>query len=178
MKIVIINGKAGAGKDTFVAMCKDILGAEYVMNISTVDFVKEIATECGWDGTKTQKNRKFLSDLKDLLTEWNDIPLNDVVAKVDAYGLYLTMNESWNKGVVFIHCREPKEIEKLVHEFDGEAITLVIRRTAAEEVEQINHADNGVFGYAYDYTVYNDYTLSMLRANAEKFLREYLGFNI
>ena len=56
MQIVIINGKAGTGKDTFVLMCKDILGATKVLNASTIDFVKEVAEYCGWDGTKTQKN--------------------------------------------------------------------------------------------------------------------------
>ena len=178
MKVVIINGTGGAGKDTFVAMCKDALGAESIFNISTVDFVKEVATMCGWDGTKTPKNRKFLSDLKDLLTEWNDVPLRKVVEEVEAYATYLVLNQQWNTGLVFIHCREPKEIEKLVREFDDNATTLLIRRTAAESVEQINHADNEVLNYSYDYTIYNDSTLSWLRNEAVVFLRDYLGFNV
>ena len=178
MKIVIINGKGGCGKDTFVAMCKDILGAEFVRNISTVDFVKEVAEVCGWDGTKTPRNRKFLSDLKDLLTEWNDVPLRKVAEEVEAYATYLTINQQWNTGLVFIHCREPKEIDKLVREFDGDVATLLIRRTAAESVEQINHADNEVLNYSYDYTIYNDSTLSWLRNEARIFLTEHLGFNI
>ena len=81
MRVVIINGKSSVGKDCFVTMCKEILGAEYVCNVSTVDFVKEVAEFCGWDGTKTPENRKFLSDLKDLLTDWNDIPLKRFVKK-------------------------------------------------------------------------------------------------
>ena len=178
MKVVIINGKGGCGKDTFVAMCQDILGSEFVRNISTVDFVKEVAEACGWDGTKTPRNRKFLSDLKDLLTEWNDVPLRKVAEEVEAYATYLTINQQWNTGLVFIHCREPKEIDKLVREFDGYATTLLIRRTAAESVEQINHADNEVLNYSYDYTIYNDSTLSWLRNEARVFLTEYLGFSI
>ena len=67
MKVIIINGKAEVGKDTLVTMCKDLLGANRILNISTVDFVKEVANFCGWDGTKTPENRKFLSDLKDLV---------------------------------------------------------------------------------------------------------------
>jgi hypothetical protein len=90
----------------------------------------------------------------------------------------LTINQQWNTGLVFIHCREPKEIDKLVREFDGEAVTLLIRRTAAESVEQINHADNEVLNYSYDYTIYNDSTLSWLRNEARIFLTEYLGFSI
>ena len=76
-----------------MAVCSTILGKEVVGNISTVDYVKEIATECGWDGTKTPENRKFLSDLKRVLTEWNEKPLRETVAAVDAYGEYLDLNE-------------------------------------------------------------------------------------
>ena len=50
--------------------------------LSTVDFVKEIAKKCGWDGTKDLKNRKFLSDLKDLLTNWNNVPFNKIEQQV------------------------------------------------------------------------------------------------
>lgn len=179
MKIIILNGTAGAGKDTFVGMCKDILGAGLIRNVSTVDFVKEVATFCGWDGIKTHKNRKFLSDLKDLLTEWNDIPLKKVIKEVEEWQNYLTSKDMYDTGVVFIHCREPQEIEKLVYEFaDYDVRTLLIRRSKAEAIPQINHADNEVLDYSYDYTIYNDSTLSWLRNEAAVFLRDYLKFNI
>ena len=176
MNIVIINGTGGAGKDTFVSMCKDILGADRVGNISTVDFVKQLANICGWDGTKTPKNRKFLSDLKDLLTEWNNVPFKKVVETIDAYSVIAAEKGLYDNSVIFIHCREPKEIKKLVEEFD--AITLLIRRDAAECVEQINHADNEVLNYEYDYIIPNKGTLSELRARAEEFLRGCLELDI
>ena len=178
MKIVIINGTGGAGKDTFVAMCKDVLCAENIFNISTVDFVKEVATMCGWDGTKTPKNRKFLSDLKDLLTEWDDIPLKKIMAEAVSCSACAEICGKLNNSVLFIHCREPKEIEKLVRAFQNDATTLLIRRSEAEAVKQINHADNDVLNYAYDYTIYNDSTLSWLRNEAVVFLREYLKLDI
>ena len=160
-------------------MCKDILGTEYVYNISTVDFVKEVATMCGWDGTKTPENRKFLSDLKDALTEWGDVPLKKVVTTVCACTGAAKFCGTNNKSVTFIHCREPKEIDKLLKEFEQyDATTLLIRRVAAESVEQINHADNDVLNYSYDYTIYNDSTLSWLRNEAVVFLRDYLKLDI
>jgi guanylate kinase len=178
MKIVIINGKAGCGKDTFVSMCRDILGENLVCNISTVDFVKEVATFCGWNGEKTPENRKFLSDLEDLLTKWGNLPVKKVMNAVDEYNNYLLDLELYDTGVVFIHCREPEEISRLVSEFCGDATTLLIRRTSSELVEQINHADNNVLNYDYDYTIWNDSNLSVLRYNAMIFLRECLGFNV
>ena len=163
-------------------MCQDVLGANRVMNISTIDFVKEVATMCGWDGTKTPKNRKFLSDLKDLLTEWDDIPFNRVVDEIDYWAYERIAEGEYGESLVFVHCREPKEIEKLVEHYniDGEDIvkTLLIRRGAAENVQQINHADNDVLNYSYDYTIYNDSTLSWLRNEAVVFLRDYLKLDI
>ena len=178
MKVVIINGTGGAGKDTFVVMCKDVLGAERIFNISTVDFVKEVATMCGWDGTKTPKNRKFLSDLKDLLTEWDDVPLKKIMAEAVSCSACAEILGELDRSVLFIHCREPKEIEKLVSAFQGDTVTLLIRREAAENVQQINHADNDVLNYSYDYTIYNDSTLSWLRNEARVFLFDYLKLNI
>ena len=179
MKIVIINGKGGCGKDTFVTMCKDVLGATKILNISTVDFVKEVAEYCGWDGTKTPENRKFLSDLKDVLTQWNDVPLKKICQEIKTWQHLWIASGDYNKAVVFIHCREPKEIDKLLKEFEQyDAKTLLIRRTAAESIEQINHADNEVLNYSYDYTIYNDSTLSWLRNEAMVFLRDYLELDI
>lgn len=175
MKIVIINGKAGTGKDTFVTMCRDILGITKILNISTVDYVKEIAKHCGWDGTKTPKNRKFLSDLKDLLTEWNDIPFKKVCQDIKTWQHLWIDSGEYDKAVIFIHCREPKEIKKLCEELSiYNPITLLMRRDAAESVEQVNHADNEVLNYEYDYVIPNNGLLSELRASAEIFLREYL----
>lgn len=172
MKVVIINGKAGTGKDTFVTMCKDVLGANWVLNISTVDFVKGVATFCGWDGTKTPANRKFLSDLKDLLTEWDDIPLKRVCQEIKTWQHLWIASGEYDKAIIFIHCREPKEIKKLCDELSTyNPITLLIRRDAAECVEQVNHADNEVLNYEYDYIIPNNGPLSELRARAEEFLR-------
>ena len=65
-QIVIINGTGGCGKDTFVSFVSKY---KRVYNFSSIDKVKEIAKLIGWDGGKTDKDRKFLSDLKKLTTE-------------------------------------------------------------------------------------------------------------
>ena len=175
MKIVIINGKGGCGKDTFVAMCKDVIGQDCIYNISAIDFVKGVAEYCGWDGTKTPKNRKFLSDLKDLLIEWDDVPLKKIISNTMTCIACAELCGEEDKSVIFIHCREPKEIKKLCKELSTyNPITLLIRRDAAESVEQTNHADNEVLNYEYDYTIPNNGSLSELRARAEMFLRECL----
>ena len=60
-QIIVINGTGGCGKTTFVELTQKY---GKVINFSSVDKVKEVAKLIGWDGKKTEKDRKFLSDLK------------------------------------------------------------------------------------------------------------------
>ena len=172
MKVVIINGAPRSGKDTFVNLCKEKLGS-FCYNFSTVDFVKEIAKQCGWDGEKTPNNRKFLSDLKDLLTDWNDVPYRNMTQELAK--IYL-MAEQYNldhdKFVVFIHCREPEEIARFVKDYN--ATSLIIRRPEVEDAIQSNHADRRVFDYDYKVTIFNDDTIDRLKLSADFFLENLL----
>ena len=170
MKIVIINGRPCAGKDLFVKYCQT--HCYWCLNISTVDFVKEVAAYCGWDGTKTPKNREFLSNLKDLLTKWNDVPYKKIKREIDLFKARMESHnfDSTKDGIVFIHCREPEEIAHFVK--DMGAITLLMRRPEVEELEQSNHADAEVFNFAYNYTIMNDGTIEELDDKAVSFLEE------
>lgn len=71
-KVIVINGMGGVGKSTFVSLCHEI--DPMVIETSTVDFVKEIALQAGWDGIKDEAGRRFLSDLKDAMERYKDIP--------------------------------------------------------------------------------------------------------
>lgn len=163
--------KPRAGKDSFVDLCIDMLnnsdnalGAKH----STVDFVKEVAKYCGWDGRKDLKGRKFLSNLKDLLSEWDDVPLKKIaesVARIKA--LELSKNK---EGVLFVFSREPEEIARIKEKYN--AITVCVRREQIENIETSNHADTNVLGYDYDYYIMNDKDLNILKAMAETFLKE------
>ena len=84
MKIFIVNGRGGAGKTSFEKMIVEIAAAhnQKIAVLSTIDYVKDIAKSIGWDGTKTLENRRMLSDLKDLLTRWNDSPHQSVCNKI------------------------------------------------------------------------------------------------
>ena len=141
--------------------------------ISTVDFVKEVAKFCGWNGQKTPKDRKFLSDLKDILTQWDDVPYKDIMNS------YLGCKEIWKqfgynekKCLYFIMCREPKEIQKFVDRIGAK--TLLVRRKVVEETAQSNHADKEVFNYNYDITILNNGTLDELKDTAITFCDSFL----
>ena len=168
MKYFIINGKPRSGKDTFVNFCLEELGA-FGKLISTVDFVKKIATECGWDGTKDLKNRKFLSDLKDLLTNWGDVPYKKTLQEIDMFKFDLDYWDVSDKGVVFIMCREPKEIERFERELNAKSV--LIRRASVEFEQQSNHADSEVLNHKYDYIIENNGTIDELKEKAKEFLK-------
>ena len=169
MKTVVVNGFPQVGKDEFVRCCLSELGA-FGKLISTVDFVKKIATECGWDGTKDLKNRKFLSDLKDLLTNWGDVPYKKTLQEINMFKFDLDCWDASDKGVVFIMCREPKEIERFERELNAKS--LLIRRASVEFEQQSNHADSEVLNHKYDYIIENNGTIDELKEKAKEFLKK------
>jgi len=167
-KVICVNGAKRSGKDTFTQLCQQYLGENRSYAVSSVDFVKSIAKQAGWDGTKTEKDRKFLSDLKDLLTRWNDVPYNKIMESISDHIFHKkTYGEEYNNLVVFVHIREPEEIAKMVKRVNAK--TLFIHRASAEEATCSNHADADVLNYNYDYVIDNNGTLSDLAAKAAEF---------
>ena len=157
--IVIINGSGGVGKDTFV---HTVAKFAYVMNYSSVEKIKEAAKVIGWNSGKSEKDRKFLSDMKDLSTTYNDCPFQSMREKV---------SEFYNSeaDILFLHIREPEEIERAKKEFN--AHTLLIIRNSVDQVKS-NHADANVFDYDYEFTVLNDGDLTDLAIRAKEFVEE------
>lgn len=168
MEVYIVNGAPGSGKTTFENYVQEVMGKNFCKIFSTVDCVKKIATDFGWDGTKTPKNRKMLSDLKDLLTEWNDIPLKDIVSRVNLFKFELESFGITTQSAVFIDCREPKEIEKLKKALNAK--TIIIRREEAEKKIASNHADADVLNYKYDICIYNNSSIDHLKLLTEDFI--------
>lgn len=154
--IIVINGGGGSGKDTFVEFCKKYAK---VVNFSSIDKVKEIAKMIGWNGTKTEKDRKFLSDLKKLTTNYNDMAYISVQEAIEKF--YSSDNE-----FMFIHIREPKEIKRIVKGYNAK--TLLIKRDGIELIKS-NVSDASVEKYKYDYIISNS-TLEKLEESAKNFL--------
>lgn len=169
LKIVIVNGAPGSGKTTFENFCQEIMD-DYCQMRSTVDLVKEIALfYTGWNGEKDLKSRKFLSDLKDLLTEFNDVPFNDIVRFKNVWEDELEMyNVKDHPHILLVDSREPEEIMRFKRELG--AVTVLIRRASAEMAETSNHADANVLNCDYDYEIDNNGSLDELRMKAAEFL--------
>ena len=140
--IVVINGTGGCGKDTFIKL---ISKYKRVYNFSSIDKVKEIARIIGWDGTKDEKSRKFLSDLKNLTKEYNDMPYNCTKEAIEEF-------KNSDCEIMFIHIREPEEIKRIVDTFGAK--TLFIKRENSNEITS-NSSDGRVSKYKYDYSILN-----------------------
>lgn len=163
--IVLINGSGGCGKSTFIKFCAML--NDKVVELSTVDYVKKVATTLGWDGSKTEKNRKFLHELKMILEEWNDSPNIKVVNAIA---------KDLEHEIFFINVREKNSIEKLIEiiesQFNYRIHTLLITNLNIPVI-QSNKADANVKEYAaYDYVIDNSGTLGQLLDKAGDFLRK------
>ena len=134
LRVVIVNGKPGVGKTTFEKLARGILGEAFCESRSTVDKVKEIAMHIGWNGDKDLKSRKLLSDLKDICTEYNDMPVTDITKWLNTWDEDLRYYGVGDKPhVFFIDDREPEHIQRLKEKLN--AITVLIRRPGDEDIE-------------------------------------------
>lgn len=172
-QIIIINGTGGSGKDTFVDFVSQYIP---VYNFSSIDLIKEVGSlqiyknvkglewlaEYGWQGQKTEKDRKFLSSLKSAWEEYNNLPMIATEKAVDTF-----MNSE--KEIMFIHIREPKNIEETIKTLGGVS-TLLIKRANYENICS-NESDKNVDNYTYDYIIYNT-SLEELDRQAQLFIDE------
>lgn len=137
---VVINGAGGVGKDT---MCSFAAREYRVRNVSSVDPIKAIARMAGWDGDKSDKSRKMLSDLKMLFTRYNDLCLRYIR---EQYQQFLDGDEQ----VMFVHIREPEEIARFVAVAPEQIKTLLIVNSAKAQHVYQNASDDNVGNYPYD----------------------------
>ena len=160
MKIAIVNGRGASGKTTFETMVQKIAAArgKKVKVISTITYVKEVAKLFGWDGSKTPEDRRFLSDLKDALARWKDLPYQKVKGFIEIY-------EQSDTDLLFIDCREPEEIARFVNDYG--ALTILVQRGEFELLG--NHADDNVMNYQYDVVIDNNRGLDELMQEATIF---------
>lgn len=166
--IFIINGCGGVGKDTFVKLVSEELDKTMkklhtVTNFSSVDKVKELAKKIGWKGEKSERDRKFLSDLKILVSDYSDMPFQSMKEKVKIFKMDMA------NQILFLHIREPEEIKRAAHEFCAK--TILVKRNSIKQIIS-NTADKNVFCYTYNFIIENNGTIEDLREKAKNFIWE------
>ena len=184
-KVVIINGKPQSGKDTFCkyaqGYCDDDESANTLI-ISSVDPLKEMLTQLGWDGTKTDKIRDMLMDMKQLWVQNQDGPTMFLFNNILEFHKACTGEDN----IVFVHIREPEEIKKLVNALTGfesmgiDVISLLVIRESGEDTPnqpaETRRSDDEALinSYEYDVTIHNDEDLIKLQELAAEFVDKLL----
>ena len=159
MKVLILNGAAESGKGTvveYIKHCFLINALEY----SSIDYVKKVAVDqFGWDGEKDAKGRILLSEIKQLMINYNDLPFKKVAEVISDC-------VSFNEDLLVVDVREPEEIRKVVKqckimEIDCAACKVERKEAESRAKKQKLHpkGDLAYDSYAYDYYINNDGTL-------------------
>lgn len=113
--------------------------------------------------------RKMLSDLKDLLSKYFDLPFENVKRKIRAsVTIYEDFGFDTSRIPFFIMSREPKEIERFKNELGAK--TIIVRRDEAEQIQASNSSDQNVLNYDYDIVIDNNGSLDDLKVKAKEFV--------
>ncbi len=144
--VLIINGKGGVGKDTLI---NSLIDKYSVQIVSSIDPIKKVAFQLGWDGSKTPIARKFLSDLKRLSIQYNNYPTNYLIEQ------YLSFLDD-NQDILAVFIREPEEISKFKSLVPDSKTILITRNESLIPMSWGNSSDDDVFSYNYDYYFENN----------------------
>lgn len=158
-KVYVVNGE----NETFINFLSKYIPT---LKCSIVDLPKEAAKVFGWDGGKTEKDRRFLSDIMELSTKYNDAPFKDVLSLVTDFK---NSKDFVEYEVLIIDMQDPKDIARAVETFGAE--TILVRNPNAIKIKS-NHADRDVENYEYDYIIENNGTLEQLDSVARRFVDE------
>lgn len=159
--VIIINGKGSCGKDT---LCQVAAMKFVVRNVSTIDPIRNAMIQhCGYDGGKSEKDRKFLSDVKKIVTAYNDYPTTYLLKH------YKEFMDDPLEEIMFCHIREAEEIEKFRSKISSPCITLLVRRDTGIDIYG-NESDDNVEDYSYDY-IYNSPDIDKLEDDFITFLK-------
>ena len=157
--IIMLSGKAGAGKDTAYKLINEIIPAT---RFAFADTLKDFAKQLGWDGKKDIKGRKLLQNLGNTVRDYDeDTWANIVVNKI---------KEEKPKLAVITDLRFPNEIKVVKSKF-SDVITVNI--TGREYNLGMNGSDiseHALDKYASDFTIFNKGTKEEFKDNLNKLL--------
>ena len=180
INIVIINGSGGSGKSTFCNMCCDYAISKYnsiAHELSTVEWVKDVAKFCGWNGAKEEKDRAFLHAIKMALEDWNNSPNTTVTDKIAEYYYNTKKHLDYvNNFLFFVNIREKDSMDKFVAALAQknlpEEIKLLKLLVINNNVPLVNgnDGDKNVFEINYDCVIKNNQGLEELRYQARRFV--------
>lgn len=162
MIVILLSGKAEAGKDTFYEMTAERYAKRIIKRIAFADALKQIAFEMGWDGHKDVTGRRLLQDLGEIGRKYRaDLWVDKTIETLQAYSRDADI-------VCFTDCRYPNELAGIKNSkvIDGSStvVTVRIERPGHVIAANQNHiSETALDEYAFDYTIINNGTLEDYR---------------
>ncbi|KYZ76674.1 hypothetical protein AXX12_09655 [Anaerosporomusa subterranea] len=162
MIVILLSGKAEAGKDTFFEMTAQRYAKRVIKRIAFADALKRIAFEMGWDGHKDVAGRRLLQDLGEIGRRYRaDLWVDKTIETLKTYSRDADI-------VCFTDCRYPNELAGIQNceVIDGsiKVVTVRIERPGHAIAANQNHiSETALDGYVFDYMIINDGTLEDYR---------------
>lgn len=169
MKIIIISGKARAGKDTTATMLKEIYSDKKVINLQYSSYIKEYAKKISnWDGSEETKPRELLQQLgTDIIRKKIDDEffIKKIIDDIKVYSFFFDV-------ITISDARFKKEIDNIRNVFDNVIAVHIVRPNFDNGLtdEQRKHpSEVDLDDYdKYDYDLINDGTLDDLKIKVER----------
>ena len=181
MKIIVISGKAGSGKDTFGALLSDSLKEMGHKTLIThyADLLKYIAINFfSWDGQKDKFGRDLLQHLGTDVVRANDKNFwVDFLIRVFQF-----FPDEWD-FVIIPDCRFPNEIERF-KECGYQIKHIRVWRNEQDntidmtEAQKMHESEIALDEFEPDWAVANVGTLSCLLDAAKRIAEELTGMSI
>ena len=166
-QIFILNGTAGAGKDTFAKMLNEHIPTKHISSITPV---KQAAKELGWSGEKTPEYRNFLCEFKKFLNQQGDFIWNYLDKQVENFA-----NDDEHKFLL-IDIREPVEIDKAAIRYNARKILISNENAKRSAIAaKLNDADQNVDNCHYNYVIKNDTSMDDFYENTKDFAAYIIG---
>jgi len=173
MKVILINGPYGGGKDTlgnFLAQQPWPSGSQRVLHINFADWVKDAAKRYyAWDGNKTTAaGRHFLQYFATDTVRHADADYwGDVVARLCA-----AIQADFDIFII-TDFRFPNEYDCIAKCFSvSDIITIHIDRNMPENECRAHESENSLQNFVFDYYIDNNGPLEQLQESAAKLFEE------
>ena len=171
MQIILVSGKAEAGKSTVAAMIKKVLESRSnkVIKVAYGDLLKYFARQYfNWDGNKDEIGRGILQHTGDIVRAKN------INYWVDFVTDFAKLFESEYDYVIVDDCRYINELERWDHSWN--TTTLRVNRPnhiSSLTKTQLQHpSETSLDDYNFDYYIESmDYNLFKLSIEVNKFIQ-------
>lgn len=169
MKIIIISGKARAGKDTTANMLKEICIDKKIINLQYSSYIKEYAKKISnWDGREETKPRELLQQLgTDIIRKRIDDEffIKKIIDDIKVYSFFFDV-------ITISDARFKKEIDNIRNVFDNVVTVRIVRPNfdnGLTEEQKKHPTEVDLDDYdKFDYDLINDGTLEDLKVKVER----------